>query len=103
MTAFRDAYREFTGKTVEEALRAARDEFGAGLDELDFEIIDKEVKKAVPDIRLLPGSIVQISGEYICVGCSTSRMWLKGDVAKNCENAECVHPEAGWKMTYELF
>jgi hypothetical protein len=72
-------------------------------DELDFEIIDKEEKKAVPDIRLLPGSIVQISGEYICVGCSTSRMWLKGDVAKNCENAECVHPEAGWKMTYELF
>jgi predicted RNA-binding protein Jag len=39
MTAFRDAYHEFTGKTVEEALRAARDEFGAGLDELDFEIL----------------------------------------------------------------
>src|SRR5512144_228019 len=33
------AYKEFTGKTVEEALRAARDEFGAGLDELDFEIL----------------------------------------------------------------
>jgi spoIIIJ-associated protein len=39
MTAFRDAYREFTGKTVEEALRGARDEFGVGLDELDFEIL----------------------------------------------------------------
>ena len=39
MTAFRDAYREFTGKTVEEALRSARDEFGVGLDELDFEIL----------------------------------------------------------------
>ena len=24
------AYREFTGKTVEEALRAAREEFGVG-------------------------------------------------------------------------
>ncbi len=33
------AYREFTGKTVEEALRIARDEFGVGLDELDFEIL----------------------------------------------------------------
>jgi spoIIIJ-associated protein len=33
------AYREFTGKTVEEALRQARDEFGVGLDELDFEIL----------------------------------------------------------------
>ncbi len=39
MTAFRDAYREFTGKTVEEALRGAREEFGVGLDELDFEIL----------------------------------------------------------------
>jgi spoIIIJ-associated protein len=39
MTAYRDAYREFTGKTVEEALRGARDEFGVGLDELDFEIL----------------------------------------------------------------
>ncbi|MCU0505274.1 MAG: Jag N-terminal domain-containing protein [Chloroflexi bacterium] len=34
-----DAYREFTGKTVEEAIRAARDEFAVGLDELDFEIL----------------------------------------------------------------
>jgi spoIIIJ-associated protein len=33
------AYREFTGKTVEEALRQAREEFAVGLDELDFEIL----------------------------------------------------------------
>jgi spoIIIJ-associated protein len=33
------AYEEFTGKTVEEALRKARDAFGAGLDDLDFEIL----------------------------------------------------------------
>src|SRR5512134_1689470 len=33
------AYKEFTGKTVEEALRVARDEFGAGLNDLDFEIL----------------------------------------------------------------
>jgi len=39
MSAFRDAYREFTGKTVEEALRLAREEFGVGLDEMDFEIL----------------------------------------------------------------
>ena len=32
-------YQEFTGKTVEEALRAAREAFGAGLDDLDFEIL----------------------------------------------------------------
>ena len=33
-------YQEFTGKTVEEALRSARESFGVGgLDELDFEIL----------------------------------------------------------------
>jgi len=72
-------------------------------EKLDFEIIEKEEVRHVPDIRLQPGAIVQISGEYICLGCRTSRMWLKGDVAKECENAECAHPGTGWKMTYELF
>jgi len=33
------AYREFTGKSVEEALRLAREAFTAGLDDLDFEIL----------------------------------------------------------------
>jgi spoIIIJ-associated protein len=33
-------YQEFTGRTVEEALRSARDAFGvSGLDDLDFEIL----------------------------------------------------------------
>ena len=33
-------YQEFTGRTVEEALRSARDAFGVGgLDDLDFEIL----------------------------------------------------------------
>jgi spoIIIJ-associated protein len=33
------AYREFTGKSVEEALRNARDAFGVDLNALDFEIL----------------------------------------------------------------
>ena len=33
------AYKEFTGKSVEEALRNAREDFGVGLDDLDFEIL----------------------------------------------------------------
>ncbi|MEA2537303.1 MAG: spoIIIJ-associated protein [Chloroflexota bacterium] len=33
------AYQEFTGKTVEEALRNAREAFSVGLDDLDFEIL----------------------------------------------------------------
>jgi spoIIIJ-associated protein len=32
-------YQEFSGKSVEEALRNARDAFGVGLDDLDFEIL----------------------------------------------------------------
>ena len=33
------AYREFTGKSVEEALKVAREEFGVELSDLDFEIL----------------------------------------------------------------
>ncbi len=33
------AYKEFTGKTVEEAERLAREEFGGDLNDLDFEIL----------------------------------------------------------------
>ena len=33
------AYKEFTGKSVEEALKLAREEFAVGLDGLDFEIL----------------------------------------------------------------
>jgi len=33
------AYQEFSGKSVEEALRLAREAFGVGLDDLDFEIL----------------------------------------------------------------
>ena len=32
-------YREFTGKSVEEALKLAREAFGADLNDLDFEIL----------------------------------------------------------------
>jgi spoIIIJ-associated protein len=33
------AYKEFTGKSVEEALKSAREEFGVELNDLDFEIL----------------------------------------------------------------
>jgi spoIIIJ-associated protein len=33
------AYQEFTGKSVEDALKAARETFGVGLNDLDFEIL----------------------------------------------------------------
>ena len=33
------AYKEFSGKSVEEALKTAREEFGVELSDLDFEIL----------------------------------------------------------------
>ena len=33
------AYKKFSGKSVEEALRSAREEFGVELSDLDFEIL----------------------------------------------------------------
>src|SRR4029079_17179277 len=38
-TPLMSAYREFTGKSVEEALKVAREEFGVELNDLDFEIL----------------------------------------------------------------
>src|SRR5262249_52742415 len=38
-TPLMSAYREFSGKSVEEALKAAREEFGVELNDLDFEIL----------------------------------------------------------------
>jgi len=47
--------------------------------------------------------IIQISGEYACLGCNVHRMFLKGDKVKPCENLECIEPSAGIKLIFELF
>ena len=59
------AYKEFSGKTVEEALKAARDEFGAELNDLDFEILTAwqpwragHGRRAGPDRGGAPGASV---------------------------------------------
>jgi hypothetical protein len=49
------------------------------------------------------GSQVKLAGEYICLGCNTTRMWLKGEKLKNCTNHECIRPSSGWRLTCELF
>jgi hypothetical protein len=63
----------------------------------------KEGPSPVPEIEMDVGSRVETSGEYICLGCKRSRMWLKGDVSEECDNPECQNSDAGWKLTYELF
>jgi hypothetical protein len=47
--------------------------------------------------------ITKLSGEYICLSCGASRMWLKGDTVTNCDNPECLKPDQGWQLTWELF
>jgi hypothetical protein len=49
------------------------------------------------------GDISETSGEFICLGCSMARMYLKGDTIEKCENSECLHPDAGWKLAFDLF
>ncbi len=56
-----------------------------------------------PAVSMEVGTRVIISGEYICSGCNTPRMWLKGDISTECANPECTNSDAGWEMTYELF
>jgi hypothetical protein len=70
-----------------------------------FEV--KTVKEApdpaLPPILMDDSQIVETSGEYKCLGCQTTRMWLKGDITSECTNPECPDPDAGWEMSYELF
>jgi hypothetical protein len=70
-----------------------------------FEV--KTVKEApdpaLPPIRMDDSQIVETSGEYRCLGCQTTRMWLKGDITSECTNPECPDPDGGWEMSYELF
>jgi hypothetical protein len=56
-----------------------------------------------PAIHMAVGTVVETSGEYICLSCQTSRMWLKGDITTKCTNPECTGSETGWEMTFELF
>jgi hypothetical protein len=73
---------------------------------------DEKKQELIPDskeeiyknpIHLEIGSLVEISGEYVCLSCKTTRMWLKGDITTECNNAECSKPDMGWEMTFELF
>lgn len=57
----------------------------------------------VPSVHMAAGNKVRLAGEYVCLSCKISRMWLKGDKAADCENPECRNPSAGWDLTCELF
>jgi hypothetical protein len=88
-----------------QSLPAAADQSAAGEDAETFEvkISKKEPDVSTPPILMDVSQLVETSGEYKCLGCSTTRMWLKGDITTECTNPECADQDAGWEMTYELF
>jgi hypothetical protein len=49
------------------------------------------------------GTIAELSGEYACMRCGATRMFAKGAPFDECENPECMKPDAGWKLIFELF
>jgi hypothetical protein len=77
-------------------------------DDADAETFEVKITKEAPDPSAPPvlmdvSQLVETSGEYKCLGCSMTRMWLKGDITTECTNPECTDTDTGWEMTYELF
>ena len=72
-------YQEFTGKTVEEALKLARESFDVGLDDLDFEI-------------LTPGSrgVLGMGAEQArIIAAPRSALGGADEIAEELEECEC--------------
>jgi hypothetical protein len=76
---------------------------GADADTFEVKLARKEPEPSAPPILMDVSQFVETSGEYKCIGCNMTRMWLKGDVTTECTNPECTDSDAGWEMTYELF
>ena len=71
------------------------------------EIYLDDIKSApaqeVQDIVIESGEVISIAGEYLCQGCGTRRMWMKGKEVTPCDNPECFEPAKGWKLDFDLF
>ncbi len=61
--------------------------------------IEEKPKQIVVSI----GDTIGISGEYTCLSCGVSRMWLKGKMVSACENQECFESNKWWQLEYDLF
>jgi hypothetical protein len=56
-----------------------------------------------PPALARPGFLADVSGEFQCLGCGATRMWLKGDLVLTCVNPECLKPEVGWRLLFDVF
>jgi hypothetical protein len=75
----------------------------ADAETFEVKIVKEPLEIPSPPILMDVSQLVETSGEYKCLGCSLTRMWLKGDITAECTNPECPHQDEGWEMTYELF
>jgi hypothetical protein len=48
-------------------------------------------------------AVIEVSGEYRCDHCGTTRMFCKGDVVNKCENRECPSIQASFTLQFDLF
>ena len=48
-------------------------------------------------------TLVEISGEYRCDNCGTTRMFCKGDIVDRCENRECFSLRTSFTLQFDLF
>ena len=83
------------------------DETVATRDSTENEIYLEDIVSAATteekEVILEAGETISIAGEYLCRGCGTRRMWMKGKTVTPCDNPECFEPDKGWKLDFDLF
>lgn len=68
-----------------------------------IEQVSAPKEEDAPPVVVRAGMVSDVSGEYRCLGCGAKRMWLKGDLVLTCMNQECLRPEAGWQLLFDVF
>jgi hypothetical protein len=51
----------------------------------------------------ISGEKVETAGEYRCLSCGHTRMWMKGDTFSFCVQECCAQKDKGWQLTFILF
>lgn len=64
---------------------------------------EPEPEPVEPGPVFTTGTVTEIAGEYLCLGCKSTRMWLKGDEMVACDNPECLDSNAGWQLSCDVF
>ncbi|MCU0609397.1 MAG: hypothetical protein MUF22_06490 [Chitinispirillaceae bacterium] len=66
-------------------------------------IVAGEGTPVAAPVTVAVSDVLTTSGEYACLTCRKTRMWMKGEVIGTCKSAGCSGKAAGWELTFELF